>query len=131
MPAIRRKDRCGPGMRKCDEAECVESSGEEVTAASECVGRVARGRSPLPANKSEFKSKNAIRTDNPREDFTAGPSRSWPDLISPGIYRGRQGVSSTREPKTYSDLGLTSTRPYSNGSLGKIPHLEQQSKRFF
>lgn len=43
-----------------------------MPAASECFEGVAGGRSPLPANKSQFKSENAITTDKQREGFTAG-----------------------------------------------------------
>ena len=84
-----------------------------------------------PRTNRWSKTKTQSGRTNQEKISRLDPSRSRLDLISPGVYRGRQGVSSTREPKTCSDLGLTSTRPYSNDSLGKIPHIEQQSKRFF
>ena len=86
-------------------------------------------RYPRTSRSSRAKTRSGRTTQE--KISRLDPSRSRLDLISPGVYRGRQGVSSTREPKTCSDLGLTSTRPYSNDSLGKIPHIEQQSKRFF
>ena len=104
-----------------------ERKGRSQSALDEGHGDVHR----YPRTNCSSKTKTQSGRTNQEKISRLDPSRSRLDLISPGIYRGRQGVSSTREPKTCSDLGLTSTRPCSNDSLGKIPHLEQQSKRFF
>lgn len=102
-----------------------------MPAASECFEGVADGRSPLPANKSQFKSENAITTDKHREGFTAG---SFAEPAGPhftrSLSRKAGGVFNSR---TENVLGsrLDEYQPYSNDSLGKIPHIEQQSKRFF
>ena len=55
MPAIRRKDRCGPGITNCDEFESVPPAEEEVV-----------------ANKSLLKQERTTKTDRHTGHFTAG-----------------------------------------------------------
>ncbi len=71
IPAMRRKDRRGPGIVNCDAAETVPSSGTAVTTASE-VELLAEGCSPVRAISSQLTRENATRKHRQRGDFTAG-----------------------------------------------------------
>src|SRR5271169_5571158 len=114
---MRRKDRCGPGMTNSDEDECLSSSEEEVTAASECCKRAEKSPAGLTANKSQVKRENATTADKQRGDFTAGflsePARTsrHPESIAEG-----RGVF-IRETEMFPDLGLVKTGPCSKSEF--------------
>src|SRR5271169_4134261 len=70
IPAIRRKDRSGPGIVNCDDAASVPPSGKEVTA--ECFELLAGGCSPARASNSQLTRENASTRHRQRGDFTVG-----------------------------------------------------------
>src|ERR1035441_8578582 len=72
IPAIRRKDRCGPGITACGWAESVPFSADKTAAELACAGSTAAGCSLRPANKSQVKRANTNRADRQTGGFTAG-----------------------------------------------------------
>src|SRR5208282_3769540 len=93
IPAMRRKDRSGPGIVNCDDAERVPSSGREVTAASESL-ELAGGCSPVRANKTQLLRENATTRHRQRGDFTVGSLMGAGETVTQaGTSSGRQGVS--------------------------------------
>src|SRR5579862_8672906 len=107
MPAMRRKDRRGPGISNWAEIASLVSSEEELTETWGCAGA---GSFPFPANRLLLSRDNPIRTGTKRGAFTDG---FLPELAprSPGIIRGKAGASSVREIDFSPDLGLVSQGP--------------------
>src|ERR1700674_1540419 len=129
MPAMRRKDRSGPGIKNCEAVEDVASSGEGTTAGTDCSA--GEGISPLAASRLQLKRESESKTDRQKGDFTAGflaeparPHFTW------NLSR-KAGVSSIRETEMFPDLGLLRAGPCSEFNVGKIPHIAQLSKLFF
>src|SRR5579863_3485297 len=71
IPAMRIKDRRGPGIMNCDEVDVVPPE-REPPGASEDFAWAARGNFPLLANRSQFNRETAIRKETQTGDFTAG-----------------------------------------------------------
>jgi|ERR1700727_294413 hypothetical protein len=98
MPAMRRKERSGPGMGNCDDAVLGPASGVEESATA------GLAESPALAYKQPRENREAITKTERREGhFMAGSPLNQKDLTLPGVFRREQGL---REPNYALFLGL-------------------------